>query len=199
MPCKYCNSNEHIHFTCGKLATKVHNLNRTIKGIVYDYEKNLETEMVKIISPLDKFVLSQYVCQNGGYGCKTRKQKEDFCYTQFRKMRDDFYNNEYVDAFRIQVMHDPRILAQEKKFYKKNECAICLGQTSDICYVKTNCGHSFCNCILHHIMVNGVKCPLCRQNIYSLSYTNAQFYVNKKVKKIVETCEHIYFTNLKQV
>lgn len=47
-------------------------------------------------------------------------------------------------------------------------CCICLESES---YIQTNCGHVFCNCILQHTSKNGVKCPMCRQELTSLAYS----------------------------
>jgi hypothetical protein len=52
-------------------------------------------------------------------------------------------------------------------------CCICMESQS---YIKTNCGHVFCNCILHHLVKNGVKCPMCRQDVATLVYSQPSQY-----------------------
>lgn len=59
-------------------------------------------------------------------------------------------------------------------------CCICLGIVEPVCYVMTNCQHPFCNCILHHISTNGVKCPMCRQSVALLTYNQAAAYAVAK-------------------
>lgn len=53
------------------------------------------------------------------------------------------------------------------------ECSICFGKT----YIQTQCGHSFCQCIIQHI---GVKiqagCPMCRENIRELYFCQPVYY-----------------------
>ena len=52
-------------------------------------------------------------------------------------------------------------------------CCICLENDS---YIQTNCGHGFCNCILQHTSMNGVKCPMCRQELTSFAYSCKTHY-----------------------
>ena len=49
----------------------------------------------------------------------------------------------------------------------EEDCCICMNSNS---YIETGCHHVFCNCILHHLVKNGVKCPICRQDITTLLY-----------------------------
>ena len=53
----------------------------------------------------------------------------------------------------------------------KTTCCICLETDT---YIKTNCGHVFCNCILQHLSKNGVSCPMCRQPVNQLNYGDAE-------------------------
>lgn len=197
MPCAYCTSRDHTLGSCKNIITKIKDAYDSLIHIVYDYDQPIDNTK-NIISPLNKNVLKRLVAALGGIMSQSIEKLEEFCYNKMKDFRDNFYNDTYLDKFRIEVMLDPNILHYDKNFYKKNECAICLGGSSDICYLKTSCGHSFCNCIIQNMIKNGVKCPLCRQNIHALRYTNAQFYNNRKVKKLIETCDDIYFTNLKQ-
>ena len=52
-------------------------------------------------------------------------------------------------------------------------CCICLDTAT---YIETNCHHSFCNCLLHHIAQYNAKCPMCRQDVHTLTYTEAEIY-----------------------
>lgn len=54
-----------------------------------------------------------------------------------------------------------------------DECAICFGKT----YIQTQCGHSFCHCIVQHIGKKPkVDCPLCRTEITQLKFNQAVYY-----------------------
>ena len=85
-----------------------------------------------IISPFNKNVLKRLVAALRGIMSQSREKLEEFCYNKMKDFRDNFYNDTYLDKFRIEVMLDPNILHYDKNFYKKNECAICLEGSSDI-------------------------------------------------------------------
>lgn len=55
----------------------------------------------------------------------------------------------------------------------EEDCCICMDSNS---YIETGCHHVFCNCILHHLVKNGVKCPICRQDITTLLYSQPTQY-----------------------
>lgn len=61
----------------------------------------------------------------------------------------------------------------EKNTEVLETCCICMESDS---YIQTNCGHVFCNCILQHVSKNGVKCPMCRQELKSLAYSCKTHY-----------------------
>lgn len=86
--------------------------------------------------------------------------------------------------FPLPIIHTPVVHSQVEKKFKisfvenqeilKNEtCSICLETTS---YIKTNCNHQFCNCILYNIVKNNLKCPMCREEIKSIEYNNLEIY-----------------------
>lgn len=68
----------------------------------------------------------------------------------------------------IQVKVNPVDPTVCDKHASLETCCICLESDS---YIQTNCGHVFCNCILQHTSKNGVKCPMCRQELTSLAYS----------------------------
>ena len=62
-------------------------------------------------------------------------------------------------------------LTDEDNGSKITTCCICLETNT---YIKTNCGHVFCNCILQHLSKNGVSCPMCRGKVFELNYGDAE-------------------------
>lgn len=61
----------------------------------------------------------------------------------------------------------------DNDFVDNEMCAICL-ETEP--YIKTECQHLFCNCLLHHISKYNAKCPLCREEIKTVSYNNRDIF-----------------------
>ena len=60
-----------------------------------------------------------------------------------------------------------------------DSCSICL---ESVPYIETNCHHHYCNCILHYISKYNTKCPLCREEINTLTYNNREMH--KEATKI---------------
>ena len=54
-----------------------------------------------------------------------------------------------------------------------DKCAICFEKT----YIQTQCGHSFCHCIVQYIGKKAkVDCPLCRTEIIQLEFNQPLYY-----------------------
>lgn len=70
------------------------------------------------------------------------------------------------------VKKNIKVYLQENRPFKcenNDSCSICL---ETVPYIETNCHHQFCNCILHYISKYNTKCPLCREEINTLTYNN---------------------------
>lgn len=72
------------------------------------------------------------------------------------------------------VAHKKTIQASSlnTKEYCAENCSICFDKS----FIQTNCQHCYCNCILHHLSKNGASCPMCRQDITSITYSHNDFY-----------------------
>ena len=76
----------------------------------------------------------------------------------------------------FQKVNDPVKSSTENK----EPCCICMDTEP---YIETNCHHHYCNCLLHHITKYNAKCPLCREEIKTLTYNNAEMF--NGTKKII--------------
>jgi hypothetical protein len=83
----------------------------------------------------------------------------------------------------------------EKKTFITGEediCSICLKKN---CYITTQCGHTYCSCILKNIIQKNnyhFDCPICRQKIVKLTFSNEYLY--DLAKNMLEITTQ--FTNL---
>lgn len=92
---------------------------------------------------------------------------------EMRILREDVFYGKHQPNINMPIALDTTL-----KISADEPCCICLGITEPESYVLTSCQHAFCNCILHHITTNGVKCPMCRQPITRLTY-NQELAYNK--------------------
>jgi hypothetical protein len=67
------------------------------------------------------------------------------------------------------------VLKKVKTDLTRNDEVCCICDES-VCYVETNCKHSYCNCILHQLSKSGTGCPYCRQEITTLTYSQPDQY-----------------------
>ena len=79
-----------------------------------------------------------------------------------------------LDIYTGYIEHKKTIQASSlnTKEYCAENCSICFDKS----FIQTNCQHCYCNCILHHLSKNGASCPICRQDITSITYSHNDFY-----------------------
>ena len=89
-------------------------------------------------------------------GAMTNEQQQRFC-------------NNFCKTFIETAMNNSFQTEKDEK-RKEDPCSICLGPIQ--LALKTDCGHLFCGqCLLRwgeRSEVDTVKCPMCRQGIYSM-------------------------------
>lgn len=78
-----------------------------------------------------------------------------------------------VQAMRPSKRRETVSIQKGETAVTEDDCCICLESKS---YIQTNCGHVFCNCILHHFVKNGVSCPMCREAVNTLVYNQPILY-----------------------
>lgn len=215
MSCSYCNSTSHTLSKCKKITPLVEETFDLL--IKHARCQNFTTQDAKTwIASLDIPLLKRLVVCIGGIEIRPKEECEQYCYTVFRNTRRYHRFRVMLNRFQkkciristpstkeetlqmIPASHSALLFSQPTVVIAPpeaslSECCICLGSNSDTCYVDTNCGHSFCNCILHHVVKNGVKCPLCRKAIHTLTYNNSKKINEHKMKILSNKSKKIYF------
>jgi len=89
------------------------------------------------------------------------------------------------------------VLSKRKRPQKVDDCPICLETPS---FLKTQCGHAFCHCLLQvvfaaHAKKEEARCPYCRGDIQRLTFLKEDAYM--LLKSVAPGLQRLSFVKTK--